>query len=104
MISEFVTPVCLPFGDEENEAYQKSKDGPEHAIHVAGWGATNEKGIFWQKQIFHFKKIIYNKLYLYRKYISYFALLLHTNEDHENEESQTKTEYKFMRLWRLKHN
>lgn len=40
----YVIPVCLPFADEENEEYQKSKIGDVQAIHVAGWGATNEKG------------------------------------------------------------
>ncbi len=43
-LADYVIPVCLPFGDDENEQYQKSKIGAEQAIHVAGWGATNEKG------------------------------------------------------------
>ena len=41
---DYVKPICLPFADPDTETYQTSRSGLIHAIHVAGWGATNEKG------------------------------------------------------------
>lgn len=37
-------PICLPFDDKADENYVRVADGKREALHVAGWGATNEQG------------------------------------------------------------
>ena len=41
----YVTPICLPYDDKFDEDYRKDEHGDKLEAHVAGWGATTEKGI-----------------------------------------------------------
>ena len=42
---DYVKPICLPYDDKFDEDYRKDEHGDKFEAHVAGWGATTEKGI-----------------------------------------------------------
>ena len=46
-ITEFVKPICLPYGDDVKEDYRKGQNGKDLETHVAGWGATDARGNYY---------------------------------------------------------
>ena len=45
LTSDYVQPICLPFADEEEEAYTSLTSQKIETV-VAGWGATEQLGTY----------------------------------------------------------